>query len=244
MPPSIVMTAYAPENDDLLFDRLVDGELSADERRQLLASLDDRADGWRRCALAFLEAQSLRGALQFMVSGPMASEPASVGRLTTLPALSGRRRRASHAGAWLAAAAAVLVAFVAGLQWGGMWGPDADDLIADSSASPPTADAPADVERLPAGPNADAITLVVRDDQGVPRRVHVPLVEGDDLGAPFDQSPAWLNAAMREQLAEHGLDLNGRRRYAPLYFEQDDKIVPMMVPVDDAVITPVSRPVY
>lgn len=242
------MNDNIPDSDDLLFDRvldrLVDGELSADERRRLIASLDDRADGWRRCALAFLEAQSLRGALQLMVSQPLASEPASVGRLTTQPAPSGRRRRSSHAGAWLAAAAAVLVAFVAGLQWGGLRGPDAADLVADSSAAPPTADAPSDVEHVPASPNSDAITLVVRDDQGVPRRVQVPLVDGGDLGAPFDQSPAWLNAAMREQLAEHGLDLNGRRRYAPLYFEQDDKIVPMMVPVDDAVITPVSRPVY
>jgi hypothetical protein len=72
----------------------------------------------------------------------------------------------------------------------------------------------------------------------------VPLVEGGDLGAPFDRSPAWLNSPVRDQLAEHGLDLHGRRRYAPLYFEQADRIVPMMVPVDDAVITPVSRPVY
>ena len=46
--------------DDILFDRLVDGELSSTERRQLIASLDDRPGGWRRCALAFVEAQ--RGA--------------------------------------------------------------------------------------------------------------------------------------------------------------------------------------
>ena len=44
--------------DDVLFDRLVDGELSAAERRELLASLDGRPTGWRRCALAFLEAQT------------------------------------------------------------------------------------------------------------------------------------------------------------------------------------------
>ena len=44
--------------DDSMFDRLVDGELSPGERRQLLASLDNQPDGWRRCALSFLEAQS------------------------------------------------------------------------------------------------------------------------------------------------------------------------------------------
>ncbi len=46
--------------DDARFDRLVDGELSADEYRTLLASLDDEPGGWRRCALAFLEAQAIR----------------------------------------------------------------------------------------------------------------------------------------------------------------------------------------
>lgn len=39
-------------------DRLVDGELSRDEYRALLESLDREPDGWRRCALAFLEAQA------------------------------------------------------------------------------------------------------------------------------------------------------------------------------------------
>ena len=51
------------QQDDILFDRLVDGELSAAERQQLLASLDDRPGGWRRCALAFLEAQTWRSDL-------------------------------------------------------------------------------------------------------------------------------------------------------------------------------------
>src|SRR5688572_17851334 len=43
--------------DDALFDRLVDGELSNDERRNLLQRLERAPEGWRRCALAFLEAQ-------------------------------------------------------------------------------------------------------------------------------------------------------------------------------------------
>src|SRR4029079_16724183 len=48
--------------DDRL-ERLVDGELAADEYRALLASLDDEPGGWRRCALAFLENQALAGEL-------------------------------------------------------------------------------------------------------------------------------------------------------------------------------------
>jgi hypothetical protein len=48
-------------DDDVKLDRLVDGELSADEYRALVASLDEEPGGWRRCALAFLEAQALAG---------------------------------------------------------------------------------------------------------------------------------------------------------------------------------------
>ncbi len=43
-------------------DLLVDGQLPEEERRALLVQLDQDPDGWRRCALAFLEAQCLREA--------------------------------------------------------------------------------------------------------------------------------------------------------------------------------------
>jgi hypothetical protein len=49
--------------DDRLIDRLVDGELPEIERRDVLRRLDMDPNGWRRCALAFLEGQSWREAL-------------------------------------------------------------------------------------------------------------------------------------------------------------------------------------
>lgn len=52
-----------PTIDDAALDRLVDGDLDDAERRSLLLSLDSEPDGWRRCALAFLEAQSWREAI-------------------------------------------------------------------------------------------------------------------------------------------------------------------------------------
>jgi anti-sigma factor RsiW len=44
--------------DDRLIDQLVDGELTDSERRDMLLWLENQPDGWRRCALAFLESQS------------------------------------------------------------------------------------------------------------------------------------------------------------------------------------------
>ena len=48
--------------DNRELDRLADGELSPAALRDLFARLDQTDDGWRRAALALLEAQALRSA--------------------------------------------------------------------------------------------------------------------------------------------------------------------------------------
>jgi hypothetical protein len=217
------------DNDDALFDRLADGELSAAERRQLLASLDDRADGWRRCALAFLEAQSWRGEMRRMVSDVQPP-------VATLP-LPERRTQPSHVGIWLATAAGLLVAFGLGRQLS--TSPNSGEVLL--AEAPVNGAAPADRE---IGPDADAVTLVVHDRNGVPQRMQVPLVEASTLGKQFADAPHWAAPEMKKKLAQQGVEMQARRRYAPLYFEQENRIVPMIVPVDDAVVTPVSRPIY
>lgn len=45
-------------DDERLLDRLVDGTLDLPSQRDLLTRLDQIPDGWRRCGLAFLEAQA------------------------------------------------------------------------------------------------------------------------------------------------------------------------------------------
>jgi hypothetical protein len=90
----------------------------------------------------------------------------------------------------------------------------------------------------------DAVTLVVDDRRGIPQRVIVPLLEGRELGREFADTPHWSSPALVRRLNEQGLDLAARRRYASLYFEQQNERVPMIVPVDDALVTPVNRPVY
>lgn len=43
-----------------LIDKLVDGELREDDYRNVLQIIDQKPEGWRDCALAFLEAQALQ----------------------------------------------------------------------------------------------------------------------------------------------------------------------------------------
>jgi hypothetical protein len=229
------------QNDDPLFDRLVDGELSALERQQLLASLDDRPGGWRRCALAFLEAQTWRGEMRRVVNEPPPFTKLPASSVQPLSAKRTGRSKLAASSTWLATAASLLLAF--GLGWR-MHAPaelDEGDFIVTADPAPAANDAP---PLAAPQSDADSITLVVHDRDGRPQRLQVPLVEGDRLGDQFGASPHWAAPDFRRQLADRGIDLQTRRRYAPLFFEQDSRIVPMVVPVDDALVTPVNRPIY
>jgi hypothetical protein len=97
---------------DRLIDRLVDGELGEGERRNLLLRLESEPGGWRRCALAFLEAQNWREAL-----APVAASVTPAPRPPVSSAVPGRRAKRWRLVARLAGLAAGLAAsFVLG--WG------------------------------------------------------------------------------------------------------------------------------
>src|SRR4030042_131709 len=89
-------------DDQRRFDLLVDGQLSEPERRELLSGLDDRADGWRRCALAFLEAQAWKQDFGAIVRPPVA-KPTAVRRVR-------RHWLGRHGGTLMAMAASFFVA--------------------------------------------------------------------------------------------------------------------------------------
>ena len=237
------------QRDAMRIDRLVDGELSDDERRHLLASLEAQPDGWRRCALAFVEAQTWRGAMSGLLrenaapAGPSVSLSVAETSGSAGASPSQNETSRSHLGTWFAVAASVVVAFGLGRQSGVMRSASepASQQIASTPAVP---NDKADSPRLERAARGDAVTLVVNDRDGVPQRIEVPLVEGRQLGRAFGDVPQWSSPELDRRLDEQGLDLDARRRYAPLYFEQENKIVPMVVPVDDAVVRPANRPVY
>ena len=76
---------FVPE----MLDLLVDGELSDKERRQVLQHLDKTKNGWRDCALAFLESTMIKESL---VSGfEEETAPEFHEELTDIPSSIGRR---------------------------------------------------------------------------------------------------------------------------------------------------------
>jgi hypothetical protein len=247
------MNDRVPNDEDLLIDRLVDGELAGDERRELLAALDAQSDGWRKCALAFVEAQTWRSDMrQLLAPSAVDNEnslaPVCVPSTETAVVEIASASRKSYYGAWLAIAAALMVAFGLGRQLGTSEQVSIADIQNQRTQSSQLAEVPKhlppELENNPAQ-IGDAVTLVVNDHRGVPQRVRVPLVEGRRLGQQFAETPEWSNSPeLARQLNDHGLGLAARRRYAPMFFEQADQLVPMIVPVDDAIVTPVNRPVY
>ncbi|RIK83210.1 MAG: hypothetical protein DCC67_06150 [Planctomycetota bacterium] len=241
------MPSQEPEITDALLDRLVDGELTAAERRAALAALESHGQ-WRRCALAFLEGQTLRADLRRIAAAAAPTVEAPLLRHSgdAMPenAKGVLARRGLRWGPWLALAASIVAAFGLGSIWRGASLPDSGARIAsvDQGARK---DAVAVQPPLAETSTGEALTLVVSDATGRPQRIRVPLVEGRALGRHFADTPEWSSAPeLARQLGQRGLGLAARRRYAPLYFEQQNQVIPLIVPVDDAVITPVSRPVY
>lgn len=119
-----------------VLDRLIDGELGLQDRRMLLAALDDHPGAWRQCALAYIEAQTVSLQLSRMANEPLVAQEASRS-LAIAP---------SRKGSWvawpLALAASVLLAFVMGRQLAGRQTglPASVDTAAEDAISPSTQD--------------------------------------------------------------------------------------------------------
>src|SRR5262249_14017698 len=149
-------------------DRLVDGELSNAEQREVLLAADREPDGWRRLALAFVESQALRLELSALMKPLPGQSSDETSRLPTVAARGGLLRTG-------ALVACSLLAF--GL---GRWTSSANERIArdspatSSSSNPRTfADDAIDNDRLIADAAADArrhqtLRLVFDDEFGGP----------------------------------------------------------------------------
>lgn len=229
--------------DDRRFDRLVDGELSPGEYEALLTALDAEPEMWRRCALAFLEAQAWRSEMSAIRRGQETQAPAKA------PAARPLRRP------WLsmlAIAASFAVAFCAGLmaqrqfdRWQG------DGHVARSDERPRQPgkielahgeDAPADDSGLQDSSALGNIRLVVDGGQGQPQQIEVPVYDLDKVGMQFlaREEPV-LAPEIVEQLERRGRKVQWSIDYLPLPLDEKRQIV---IPVEQYQITPVSRRTY
>lgn len=230
------------ETDDAVFDRLADGELSSDDYRQLLASLDDHPDGWRRCALALLEAQALRGELRAAL--PEQSRRGGAGQ--TAEVAPRRPSRVPLLTLVLSVAASFLLAFGLGM-WlrGGFSAPPGGSTVAEQPTGRPRSqsdvktpqtqppDAPADNAGAPSP--RGSITLVVDNGAGESEEVELPVYDirsVDDAWLP--DSP--LSSSDIEVLRSKGFHLQQRREMVPIDLDGQRVLLPM----EQVEIVPVS----
>ena len=230
--------------------RLTDGELSGDQYRRLLASLDDEPAGWRRCALAFLETQALGQDLPLV----RRSLETTTATATPPPVQPAPSRSLSHV-SWLAIAASFLFAFSLGLIAPRFFTPQFfTEQMQDSFATGnfPSSAAKQPFENVttlrPASfdpqslRNIGNLQLVV--DNAEPDQVRqVPVYETGSnfdaaLTSSFQGAVPPIGPELIDLLRGHGYDVRHEQQYVPATLEDGRQ---MIVPLDGYQITPVSR---
>lgn len=98
---------------DTVIDRIVDGSLCPSELGVALARIEREADGWKRCTLAFLEAQCWREAFRALDAPAESQQASEFHSVEKPPATSGR----SAARGWRSAAAAAFFVAAFALGW-------------------------------------------------------------------------------------------------------------------------------
>ena len=225
--------------DDAMFDRLVDGELSATERRTLLASLDGQPAAWRKCALAFVESQTWRSEL-----GRLVREPAPIVVEAEVAQEKVERGSKSYdiagrpAKNWMALAASVMIAFTLGLALRTLSLPHPN--AAPNPFNPQIASAPPQMAGLFGGSAAtgEAVNVWVRDAAGKSQQLRVPLVDAGEIDQRLGlQFRSGMPPNVRAQLEQNGYRIETKRRYAAIWLDNGQ---PLMVPVEETRIVPVG----
>jgi len=229
---------------EMKLDRLVDGELSREEYSELVDSLDHHQEGWKKCALAFLEGQALRSEMRGFLHEPsrLTGDQCLLEPVTT-PAqakvqTASRPRRLRMWGQLLAIAASLLLVFWLGRGTVGpstdpVHGPTGPNIAYHGERSQPGTEPFQHQGRL---------TLVVHGANGQPHEMDLPVLNGDVVDArTVLNQPISIPQEVLEILRESGHRIESHRELVPLQIDRERQVV---VPVDRVRVVPVSYPMY
>lgn len=236
-------------DDDELWDRLVDDELSEVQRARLISQCEAEPGAWRRCALALLEAQTWRRQMKQFI-GPADSKLTPSATPRTDPASARPRRRFAQ---WFgsqrwALAASMLVA--CSLGWTaarlslhradvpqGAGGPVGS---VDALTTPTLADNGTLSITDDAGDAAwRKVQLVVDDGSGASSTLEVPVVEADSFDPEWlVNRPPPLPAEVIRGLRQLGNDVRVERQFLPFNAPDGRQ---MIIPMDRVEVQPVSN---
>jgi hypothetical protein len=202
-------------NDDKLWTRLIDGELSFAEQRTALAALDDTPDGWKRLALGLLEAEAFRRELRSCV-------PVETAIVSPLPARQRAPRRPVQS-LMVAAACLVCLSLGMGLE---RFGEPAAPIVDETAAVTPTF-APDDAQ------TQQTLKLVFADWPAGGQSVEVPVVEAADVDATEMLQRSAVPDAIRKKLEAQGYVIHEERKFVPVSLANGRQGI---APVSDVVV--------
>lgn len=207
--------------DDASLDLLVDGELTDEQTHRLLAALDEQSDGgqsegWRRCALAFVEAQSWDSDLGAIRQESLAGEADQTAQSAHTPSVAPQRLLPLL----LTLAASMLIALASGIGIGQSWPGKAPAPLVTSGKSAQPVDEPETIPQTPLPPNDDS------DGEPFQLAVYTPDQVGEDY---LQDTPPPLSARLQRALARSGHEAELTREWIPLQLEDGSQII---FPVD------------
>lgn len=231
-------------SDDRLLDRLVDGTLDLPAQRDLLTRLDQTPGGWRRCALAFLEAQAwgsefrqLRGETDHLGSKSFARSEG--------PQIANRQSPARSLGRLVGVALALCVAFGLGrlsmpveprLQDAVVRAPEQRTVAAPDETAVAEGDGPLVTPEEFQAPEPDNDVHVAArlswqlQQDGEKRKVEVPVLEGRGLDMEWlMQQPTAVQEPIRKALERRGHKIETQRQLLTVNLKDGRSVV---VPID------------
>ena len=232
-------------------DLLVDGELDERRRTELLAAMDNTPDGWRRCALAFLEDQSWRQSCK-AIDKDIANDqltapsPSPICKPSNRKPNDGQYRRrpgavAKAAGALLAMAGSFLFALGLGsMIWNadqqghlGVAGGQQQAGITTSQIAEPTnpQDKALVHDTKVVLPNKyDTVTITDKRPDGTARSIQLPAVAQNRIDtARLREAPSAIPSELAQAFEAAGHDVHRSRRLVPFRMQDGRRLV---VPVD------------
>lgn len=238
--------------DDDWIDLLVDGELDPDRRRELLLRLESAPDGWRRCALAFLESQAwreaftpepspVRTATRTKPSAPVIHADPAQPMSHVAPETKNRASRKGFvhsASSFAAFAAGLLVAFILGRASGGTMNPprttapDPGSVANSGATRKPRAIAQQDVVRPSSVAETTQSPRDLENDAIAPAASPAVLAQ---TGLGFD--PNWVSSpptplpeTVRQEVARQGYEVEKRRRLMAVMLRDGSRV---SIPVEE-----------
>jgi hypothetical protein len=239
-------------NDEIQFDRLVDGEMNEEERRELLAGLDTEPSGWRRCALAFLEAQCWKQTLGDVAKNNSTALSRTVpldtrrspwpGRLGTVLAMAASFMAAVWLGSAILSGRLGHVAPTVGFGPGNEVASNNPPQIPVKPVQPETNVIPTPRVDTPSSPWRTVAVSSLSDGQTPGRTFNVSAQERDKLDQQWvNNLPPAIPKNVLEALARTGHEVKQRRQLVPVPLQDGRQ---MVMPVDQVEVHYVGNHSY